>query len=62
VIATVCRGDENIKVVTGPAIIDGEKPMPTGYPPSLGEHNREVWGELGLSAKDMEALHEEGIL
>jgi formyl-CoA transferase len=49
-------------VVTGPAIIDGEKPMPTGYPPSLGEHNREVWGELGLSAKDMAALHEEGIL
>ena len=62
VIATVSRGDENIKVVTGPAIIDGEKPMPTGYPPSLGEHNREVWGELGLSAKDMAALHEEGIL
>ena len=33
VIATVSRDDENIKVVTGPAIIDGEKPMPAGYPP-----------------------------
>ena len=62
VIATVSRDDENIKVMTGPAIIDGEKPMPTGYPPSLGEHNHEVWGELGLSAKDMAALQEEGIL
>ena len=39
VIATVSRDAEDIKVVTGPAIIDGEKQMPTGYPPSLAEHN-----------------------
>ena len=62
VIATVSRDAEDIKVVTGPAIIDGEKQMPTGYPRSLAEHNHEVWGEIGLSAEDMAALREEGIL
>ena len=61
-IATVSRDAEDIKVVTGPAIIDGEKQMPTGYPSSLAEHNHEVWGEIGLSAEDMAALREEGIL
>ena len=38
-IATVSRDAEDIKVVTGPAIIDGKKQMPTGYPSSLAEHN-----------------------
>ena len=61
-IATLLKDGEEIKVATGPAIIDGEKPMRAHYPPDLGEHNQEVWGALGLSPDDIAALLEEGIL
>ena len=61
-IATLLKDGEEIKVATGPAIIDREKPMPAHYPPDLGEHNQEVWGALGLSPDDIAALREEGIL
>ena len=61
-IATLSKDGEEIKVATGPAIIDGDKPMPAHYPPDLGEHNQEVWGALGLSPDDIAALQEEGIL
>jgi formyl-CoA transferase len=49
-------------VATGPAIIDGDKPMPAHYPPDLGEHNQEVWGALGLSPDEIAELQQEGIL
>jgi formyl-CoA transferase len=61
-IATLSKDGEEIKVATGPALIDGDKPMPVHYPPDLGEHNQEVWGALGLSLDDIAALQEEGIL
>lgn len=61
-IATLFRDDSNIKVTTGPAIIDGEKPMPASYPPDLGEHNHEVWGALGISPEEIAELQLEGIL
>ena len=61
-IATLSKDGEEIKVATGPAIIDGEKTMPAQYPPDLGEHNQEVWGALGLSPEEIAALQEEGIL
>ena len=31
-------------------------------PPRLGQHNDEVWGELGLSADELAALRERGII
>ena len=62
IIATLSRDNENIRVATGPAIIDGEKPMPASYPPDLGEHNHEVWSALGLSPDEIAVLQEEGIV
>ena len=60
--ASLLKDGEGIKVTTGPALIDGDKPIPAHYPPDLGEHNQEVWGALGLSPEDIAALQEEGIL
>jgi crotonobetainyl-CoA:carnitine CoA-transferase CaiB-like acyl-CoA transferase len=35
-----------------------ERPGPT----QLGSHNAEVYGELGLSAEDLERLRSEGVI
>ena len=42
--------------------IDGAPPAVDTPPPELGAHNAEVYGALGLSAEEIAALAEEGVL
>ncbi len=40
----------------------GVEPLPTSRAPLIGEHSREVYGELGLSPAELTALKEEGVI
>ena len=61
-IATLKADGDAIKVVTGPVKIDGTKPLPTSYPPDLGQQNYEIWGALGLSRTEIDKLKKEGVI
>jgi crotonobetainyl-CoA:carnitine CoA-transferase CaiB-like acyl-CoA transferase len=46
-----------------PALFDGERPPAAAAPPSLGEHNQEIYGDwLGLSAAELELLAARGVV
>ncbi len=40
----------------------GVEPLPTSRAPLIGEHSREVYGDLGLSPAELTALKEEGVI
>jgi len=42
--------------------LDGEAPAVDSPPPRLGQHNDEIWSELGLSPADIEALRTEEVI
>jgi len=42
--------------------LDGEAPRSETPPPTLGQHNDQVWRELGLSEQELQQLREEDIL
>lgn len=42
--------------------VDGEPPKVDAPPPQLGEHNKEVYGEIGIGAEEVARLKQEGIL
>ena len=43
--------------------VDGEpQRWDEGPPPTLGQHNDEVWGELGLSAAEIAGLRDQGVI
>jgi len=44
-----------------PAKLSGTPSKP-GRAPLLGEHNREVYGRLGMSDQQLAALHEKGVI
>ncbi len=52
----------NIKVVTTGIKLDGSAPRVTTPPPTLGQHNDEIWRELGLSADEIEQMKKDGAL
>ena len=54
--------DRDIQVVTTGIKLDGFAPTTDAPPPQLGEHNAEIWGELGVSADDLQQLKEDGAI
>jgi crotonobetainyl-CoA:carnitine CoA-transferase CaiB-like acyl-CoA transferase len=52
----------DIQLATTGIKIDGAAPTVTTPPPTLGEHNDEIWGELGLSKDDIAKLKKEGVV
>lgn len=42
--------------------LDGKAPEVDAPPPLLGEHNHEIWCELGVSEAELKALQEDGAL
>ncbi len=39
-----------------------QSPWRSGRAPLLGEHNRQVYGRLGISDQEMTALHRKGVI
>ena len=52
----------DIQVATTGIKIDGDAPRVETPPPVLGEHNEEIWSELGLSKAELDALTEDGAI
>lgn len=52
----------DIQVVTTGIKVNGKAPTVADPPPQLGQHNEQVWRELGLSACDMENLRNSGAI
>ncbi len=54
--------ERDIQLATTGIKIDGSAPTVTSPPPTLGEHNDEIWSELGLSKGDMDKLKKDGVV
>ena len=52
----------DIQVATTGIKLDGSAPTVDAPPPTLGQHNTEIWSELGLSPEDIERLAKEGAI
>ncbi|MBB3713531.1 formyl-CoA transferase [Limimaricola variabilis] len=52
----------DIQVVTTGIKVNGKAPTVADPPPQLGQHNDQVWRELGLSGCDMENLKNSGAI
>ena len=52
----------DIQVATTGIKLDGGAPAVSTPPPRLGEHNGEIWSELGLTAKDLDDLKKDGAI
>lgn len=54
--------DRDIQVATTGIKLNGNAPTTDAPPPMLGEHNLQVWGELGLSEDDLKSLEKDGAI
>ena len=61
-IADVSIGTEQVQVSAAPVLVDGVRPAPKSSPPTLGQHNVEIWRKAGLSADEISALQNEGVI
>lgn len=61
-IGTLPMGDEMLSLAGSPIMADGRRPMPRSAPPGLGADNRSIWGELGMTEREIDDLIHEGIL
>ena len=52
----------DIQVVTTGIKMNGHAPSVATPPPILGQHNTEIWAELGLSTEEMEELKKEHVI
>lgn len=52
----------DIQLATTGIKLDGAAPSVTAPPPTLGEHNYEIWGALGLSKDDIDKLKMDGVV
>ncbi|MBO6510902.1 MAG: CoA transferase [Roseibium sp.] len=52
----------DVAVTTTGIKLDGQAPHVDAPPPLLGEHNAEIWSELGVSDDELTALQEDGAL
>ena len=51
-----------IDLVTTGVKVNGSAPSVNDPPPKLGQHNFEIWGELGLSEDEIDQLKSEGVI
>jgi len=54
--------DRDIRVVRTGIKLDGAAPAVDTPPATLGEHNREIYAELGLAEEELEALQQQGVV
>jgi crotonobetainyl-CoA:carnitine CoA-transferase CaiB-like acyl-CoA transferase len=54
--------DQRLRVLGSSVHVDGRPVGPSTRPPGLGEHTSEVLAEVGYTAEEIAALHEEGAL
>jgi crotonobetainyl-CoA:carnitine CoA-transferase CaiB-like acyl-CoA transferase len=54
--------DREIRVVRTGFKLSGQAPAVDRPPPRLGAHNREVYGELGVSTEELQRLNREGVI
>jgi formyl-CoA transferase len=54
--------DREIRVVRTGFKLSGQAPRVDRPPPRLGAHNREIYGELGVSSEELQRLEGEGVL
>lgn len=52
----------DIQLATTGIKIDGAAPTVSTPPPLLGQHNDEIWGELGMSESDINKLKQDGVI
>lgn len=52
----------DIRVATTGIKLDGAAPTVDDPPPLLGQHNEDIWGELGLTACDVTKLKKDGAI
>lgn len=52
----------DIQLATTGIKLDGTAPTVNTPPPELGEHNDEIWGELGVSKSDISKLKQDGVI
>ncbi len=52
----------DIQVATTGIKLNGEAPAVETPPPTLGEHNQEIWQELGLTQDDIEELKKDRVI
>lgn len=60
--AAVPGVERDISVVSTGLKIDGDRPKVSTPPPTLGEHEAEIWSEFGLSGQDLENLRKDGVI
>jgi len=58
----VKKVDRDVRVATTGIKIDGMHPRVSAPPPSIGEHNDEIFDELGLSSSELYNLAKKGIV
>ena len=52
----------DIRIVKTGIKLDGKAPAVESPPPTLGRHNSEIWGALGLNDAELAALKEQGVI
>ncbi|MYF88017.1 MAG: CoA transferase [Boseongicola sp. SB0676_bin_33] len=52
----------DIKVARTGVRLDREAAAVDSPPPELGQHNREIWGRIGISGSELERLERDGII
>jgi len=52
----------DIQLATTGIKLDGDAPVVETPPPVLGEHNNEIWTEVGLSSEELEELKNGGVI
>ncbi len=53
---------DGLPLMGSPVVQNGTRPHAQTPPPTLGQHNDDIWGEMGLNPDDIQRLRQEGIL
>ena len=53
---------DGLDLMGSPVVQNGTRPHAQTPPPTLGQHNDDIWREMGLNPDDIQRLRQEGIL